>query len=412
MEEKVNWITSLVDKYLRAELTEEEKGDLNGWLDESKNNWTWFNEIADKEVLANRFQVYSSIGSESIWRKTVERINSDSTIIMMYPSGRSWKKYGIAAGVLAIISTVVWLFLVHNPKKDLAKNDGSTQPAKSVVVLDKSNVELIIADGSHVYLDKNKDGIIARQGEMIVENKSGEVSYHAESSGLSNEVMYNTIIAHSGGDYKIILPDGSKVWLNTASSLRFPIVFAGNYRNVQLTGEAYFEVSKNEKKPFVVDILKQGHLESSVKVLGTHFDIQAYDDEINISTSLLQGSVEITADNQGINSAKATKKLRPGEQAQVRDGRIKIIKSADLNNVIAWTEGYFVIEGPNSGMLSILRQVSRWYDVDVVPKGLDDSRKFTGKLPRDASLNDVIAILKVNKYTVTREENNKLIVTP
>jgi ferric-dicitrate binding protein FerR (iron transport regulator) len=411
MEEEVKWITSLVDRYLRAELTEGEKQELSRWLNESESNQSWFNEIIDKEKLAGKLQEYANFAGESIWQKTVNKINSDATVVRMHPVSGSWKRYVIAASVLVVISTAAWMVLVNNPKKDIAEKKGSVNPEKIVIVPGSKKAVLTLGDGSGIALDKVQNGTIAKQGKTEIIKRDGEILYNAEYVAEDNEVVYNTITTPKGGDYMAILPDGSKVWLNAASSLRFPIVFAGNYRNVQLTGEAYFEVSRNAAKPFSIDIMKNGHLESSVKVLGTHFDVQAYNDEKNIETSLLQGLVQVSAVNQDLSRTSAIKRIKPGQQAQVRDGSIKVIEPANLKNVVAWTEGYMSLEGPNANIGSIMRQIGRWYNVDVEFKDQNQSRTFTGKLPRNLPLKDLIEILNYNNIRV-KLEGNKLIVTP
>jgi ferric-dicitrate binding protein FerR (iron transport regulator) len=217
-----------------------------------------------------------------------------------------------------------------------------------------------------------------------------------KASNQGSLISYNTLSTPRGGQYQLVLPDGSKVWLNASSSIHFPTAFAGHERNVELTGEAYFEIAKNKQKPFHVNVNGM-----QVEVLGTHFNVNAYGDEGAIKTSLLEGSVKIKKGNiSGL--------LKPGQQGVLKKNSTDLeIKNADMNEAIAWKNGLFEFDGAD--IKSIMREIGRWYDVDVVYAGKVPDRRFEGKISRDAQLSDVLKILALSnvKFSV---EGKKIIV--
>ena len=253
----------------------------------------------------------------------------------------------------------------------------------SPVLAGGNRAVLTTSDGNVIILDSMQNGTL-QQGNTKVKKQGGLLIYDA--AGLYNSgatVIYNTLSTPRGGQYEVILPDGSKVWLNAASSLHFPTVFAGSQREVELTGEAYFEIAKNKKQPFQV---KVGEMQ--IKVIGTHFNVNAYVDENEIKTSLLEGSVKITRDNE-------SSLLQPGQQAIVdkKEDKTKIA-NVDMNEVMAWKNGFFQFEG--SDITTIMRAISRWYDVEIVYEGKIPVRRFRGKIGRDVQLSEVLKILQLS----------------
>lgn len=236
---------------------------------------------------------------------------------------------------------------------------------------------LTLADGSVITLDSAQNGTIAQQGgAKILKPDAGQLSYE----GVGNTApSYNTVSTPRGGEYQITLSDGTKVWLNAASSLRFPTVFAGKQRKVQVSGEAYFEVAGNEQQPFLVDL----NGECEVQVLGTHFNVNNYPNEESVRTTLLQGSVRITR-------GKDAKLLQPGQQAVVKEN-IAIDKSVDMNEVMAWKNGFFSLE--DKSLDEVMKQLERWYDIDVRYEGKIPGIRFTGDMDRGVNLSEVLKFL-------------------
>ena len=228
------------------------------------------------------------------------------------------------------------------------------------------------------------NGLLTQQGNTDVKKLGGLLEYKAPASFIRDTVIsYNTVSTPRGGQYQIVLSDGSKVWLNAASSIRFPTAFSGSLREVELTGEAYFEVAKNKEKPFQVKVR-----DMKIAVLGTHFNVKAYEDEAETKTSLLEGSVKII---QG----KEAGLLKPGQQAVInfKDDKVKIA-TADMVEVIAWKNGLFRFEGAN--IETIMREIGRWYDVEIVYAGKVPMRRFEGKINRNAGLSEVLRILELS----------------
>jgi ferric-dicitrate binding protein FerR (iron transport regulator) len=180
------------------------------------------------------------------------------------------------------------------------------------------------------------------------------------------------------------LPDGTKVWLNSSSSLTYPVIFKGKERGVELTGEAYFEVAKNAASPFFVKTSSQ-----TIKVLGTHFNINSYQDEKSVKTTLLEGSVEVTG-----NGTRQITSLKPGQQAVNSAGNIKIISDADIDEAVAWKNGKFLFR--NTDLQTVMRQLSRWYDVEVTYQGVVAAKHYRGRISRNVPVSQVFEILKTS----------------
>jgi ferric-dicitrate binding protein FerR (iron transport regulator) len=245
------------------------------------------------------------------------------------------------------------------------------------------------------------NGVVTTQGKTTVSISNGKLVYNTGTDG--NEVLYNTMTTPKGREYQLVLPDGTTVWLNAASSITYPTAFTGKNRNVAITGEAYFEVVKDQTKPFHVKMN-----DTEVEVLGTHFNINAYPDEASINTTLLEGSVRVIRKN---NMAM----LKPGQQAQVNTSSpadaagITVTSNADLDQVMAWKNGSFQFDGVP--LSAAMRQLSRWYDVEVVyEKGVPDI-KLGGEMKRDLNLSQVLKGL--GKLGVNcKVEGKKLVVAP
>ncbi|HWZ36464.1 MAG TPA: FecR family protein [Mucilaginibacter sp.] len=255
---------------------------------------------------------------------------------------------------------------------------------------------LTLANGSTIVLNNVKNGTVSRQSNINVIKMGNQLSYRStdEKNGV---VAYNTVTIPRGGKYQqIILADGTRVWLNTASSLRFPTFFGGKERDVELTGEAYFEVAKNKKKPFNVITANQ-----HIKVLGTHFNVNAYADESVTKTTLLEGSVKLYSGDKSI-------RIAPGQQSvlEVQKG-FKINNGLDLDEVMAWKNDMFQFD--EADIQTIMRQVGRWYDVDVVFNGPISTRTYHGRISRNSNSSEVLKILELSGVNFTIE-GRKIVV--
>ncbi|WP_295117729.1 FecR family protein [uncultured Chitinophaga sp.] len=255
---------------------------------------------------------------------------------------------------------------------------------------------LTLANGQTIVLDSLNNGVIANQNGTQVSLNNGQLNYDAAQAG---EVLYNTITTPRGRMFQLALPDGSLVWLNAASSLRFPTAFSSKQRLVEVTGEAYFEVAQNISQPFIVKI-SEG---MQVEVMGTRFNVNAYADEAAITTTLLDGGVNI-------NNGGLRKTLKPGQQASVKGNDVKISNDVDTDLAVAWKNGFISFQG--AGLQDVMRKVARWYDLQVVYEGKIPETEFDGDLPKNLKLSQVIKILTKVEVKFRIEEGNKLIVLP
>jgi transmembrane sensor len=255
---------------------------------------------------------------------------------------------------------------------------------------------LTLADGSVIVLDSTRHGKIANQQNIVIKaDEDGKIVYDEagdetlpDSPAPAKTVAMNMLATPRGGQYQLVLPDGTKVWLNAASSLKYPAAFTGDERRVELTGEAYFEVSKDPSKPFYVKTASQ-----TVAVLGTHFNINSYADETATKTTLLEGSVKVTGNNgQSV-------KIKPGEQAVNIASAISIKENVDTDEAVAWKNGKFMFR--NTDLQTIMRQLSRWYDVDVEYQGTMAQKHYMGRISRNVPVSQIFEILKTSGLNFT-----------
>lgn len=314
----------------------------------------------------------------------------------------SFRKWAAAAALLAVAGCIAaWLLKSSSTKSATIASNTTVVP---VVHPAKTGALLTLADGSVVSLDSLQVNNIQPQGGTMVSVTGNQIAYNDQHA---SQVTWNTLSTPRGRLFHLVLPDGSRVWLNAESAIRYPTSFEGSERKVELTGEAFFEVAKNEKMPFKVSI----DAKTEVEVLGTAFNINAYRNEAQIRTTLLNGSVRLSVTNGAVQPLINI--LRPGEQALVPGaGAISNIQieRADTAKVMAWRRGIFNFE--NADIKTVMRQLERWYNIDVVYEKNIPEITFGGKMGRDLSLQHVLRILEISKVHFRLEPNNKLVVTP
>ncbi|TKC09428.1 FecR family protein [Pedobacter frigoris] len=299
-----------------------------------------------------------------------------------------WYRYAAAASVVIALSAALYFYKSNKPALD------QNTETLSDIGPGSNKATLTLANGKVIYLDSVGSGSIAQQaGIEITKTKDGRLVYNIVSSTKSDtktDPVYNTVITPRGGQYQINLPDGTKIWLNAASSLKYPTAFNGNKRRVELSGEAYFEVAKDEKHPFIVATDKQ-----EVQVLGTHFNVNSYADEGVTKTTLLEGAVRVSQVGIG-----KTTTLLPGQQS-ILDNNNLTTRIVDTQESIAWKDGYFQFNESDLG--SIMKQLSRWYDIDVVFESKPATDLFHFKIQRNLNLNEVMNLLEINGINVKKE---------
>jgi transmembrane sensor len=305
-------------------------------------------------------------------------------------------RMAIASVIAAVLFFSIY-FLSHKGQSDkVANRELAATSVQQVaeVAPGTDGAILTLSDGSKILLDSLNNGALKEDNGLKITKKGNQIIY--DELKAKSEMVYNTMSTPRGRQFQLVLSDGSKVWLNAASSIRFPTVFNGNERKVQVTGELYFEVAKNPSKPFKV--VTNG---TEIEVLGTHFNVDSYDDVIK--TTLLEGSVKVKAGNR-------TGFLKPGQQAQTSTGAdIRTSNTVDLEQVMAWKNGRFAFENVN--LETIMNQISRWYDVDVVYPDKIPNRSFTADISRNTNLSVFLKVLEESGIRF-RIEGKKLIVQP
>ncbi|WP_183572906.1 FecR family protein [Mucilaginibacter sp. X5P1] len=296
----------------------------------------------------------------------------------------------VAAAMLILVTGGV-LYLLHQKNVQVTKNN-IAKAQQTQIVPGSSKAYLTMGNGKVIYLSNANNGVLAKTNSgNVLKPRNGQIVYKANTAATDQTITYNTLTTPKGGEYQVVLPDGTKVWLNAASSLSYPTEFTGKERHVKLTGEAYFEVAKNKDKPFFVSID-----DVQIRVLGTHFNIEAYSDDHNIKATLLEGSVQVTK-NQNHSL------LKPGQQAVINSNSNNItVADANIDDVMAWKNGYFIFDHDN--ITGIMKKVSRWYDVDIEYNGNYDDQKFGGTFYRSKSIAELLQHLeKVGKihFTIT-----------
>ena len=307
------------------------------------------------------------------------------------------KKWWVAAAAVFLLVSGYYLKFQRQPGKEIISAN-LHPPVSSNIVPGANKAILKLANGTAIILDSAANGVLARQGNTQIKMLGdGQLAYNALNH-KPKEIVYNELLTPRGGQFRLTLPDGSQVWLNASSSIIYPTAFTGAQRKVEIKGEAYFEIAKNASMPFHV---KVNNLD--VEVLGTHFNINAYADESSIKTTLLEGAVKV-------GNGSLARKLSPGQQAQVdSSGAIKVVSNADLEAAIAWKNGLFHFN--NTSLQNLMRQIARWYDVDIEYRGAIPPREFGGEISRNSEVSEVLKILELSKVHF-EIEGKKIIVMP
>ncbi len=302
------------------------------------------------------------------------------------------RRWGWAAAVLVLlVSAGAYFLLKPSPAKPVMAAVADIAPGSNKAVL-------TLADGSEMLLDSAGNRTI-QQGGTAIKQTGGNLQYNATGGEAAGS--YNTLTTPRGGQFRITLPDGTKVWLNAASSLHYPTAFTENERKVSITGEAYFEVAKNEEKPFRVAI----NATNTIEVLGTSFNVNAYTDEDYISTTLLTGLVRV---RNGTGQAV----LKPGQQAHATAAQpfVQVLEHADISKAIAWKNGLFNFQDVD--LKEVMQQLSRWYDIEVVYERGIPELQFIGEIDRSMPLSEVLKGLQMSGVNFRLEQGRRLLVYP
>ncbi|WP_436484336.1 FecR family protein [Chitinophaga sp. ARDCPP14] len=382
----------LIEKYLAGTITPAEEEQLMAWYqDHNQTDVEWPAENADEE--------------EQVRLRMLLRLNQQINNPATKPgtTRRLWYYLSAAASVLLILGLTTYFYYpqIHRSSHPaaIARDIKDIGPGGNKAIL-------TLANGDKIVLEEAKNGLISQQGNASVNKTgSGSLIYNQEAAGSSAaSIVYNTLSTPYGGQYQMTLQDGTKVWLNAGSSLRFPASFPGNERNVTLTGEAYFEVAKDKARPFFVTVNAGSGAPMTVRVLGTHFNINAYPDDQHNIVTLLEGAVKV--DCGGANAL-----LAPGKEAILNRTSGKInIKEVDTEGAIAWKNGYFLFE--NEKVESIMRQISRWYNVEITYQGDVSGKAIGGSLSRSKNVSEVLNMLELTGTVHFKINGRRITVMP
>lgn len=386
-------IELLAEKKLNGTISAEENVILERWL---------------KQRIEGEGPLTEFDNDPLIRKRLLDRIRQDagmSDASLLRTKKRGWRGYHwiAAASILFfIISGISYLLFWSGNHLPVLSKNGNVVTGEQDVAPGHSGAVLTLANGQKIVLDSAGNGEIAEQKDHKLIKRNGQLVYEKtirekpEREGAEKTVSYNTLATPRGREFRIILSDGSKVWLNAASSITYPTDFKGEERKVTITGEAYFEITEDSRRPFIVSVG-----DAEVRVLGTHFDIMAYPDEHKIKTTLLEGSVRIDRGEWKV-------VIRPGQQAlfSASSDHIKIEK-VNADQVVAWTAGKLSLD--NLGVKAIMRKISRWYDIDVEFEGPVSQDRFWGIINRQVSLLDMLKVMRINGINA-KLINNKIVV--
>ncbi|UOE47219.1 FecR family protein [Mucilaginibacter sp. SMC90] len=376
----------LYKKNLAGECTPEEKQLLESYQDDivmPDDNWE--TDLGEKKRLHS---ILKAKLAESIPEKGSQSLSARYV----------WLR--VAAAVIILLSIGVLIWRAQLPAVPRQSDTVALSPQK--ILPGGNKAYLTMANGKIITLNGLKNGTLGTQtGVKINKVKDGVLSYNKQDNGKdgAQELAYNTISIPRGGQYQLELSDGTKVWLNSASALKYPAAFTGNNRKVELSGEAYFEVAKDRTKPFIVSVNGM-----SVQVLGTHFNVMAYSDEKVVKTTLLEGAVKLSSNNQEA-------LLKPGQQGAFNSQQPAFsVSDVDVDDAVAWKNGFFAFN--NEDIQTIMKRISRWYDVDVVFSEKFKRKNFGGTVSRFKDVSEVLHSLELTGSVHFKTEGRRITVMP
>ena len=368
-------IADLISKLLKGDITEAEDLYLQKWVNEHPENRTFFKKFVDSTYLENQQNTFRAIDSNQAWNKLYRRIYKTPESRPLYPG---ILKY--AAILIPVLITFGLLFYLSDEEKGETEKKSVQSARTNDIKPGSKRAILTLSNGESVVLDSGVRRNIDEDNGTFINNNNDILSYNTSKHSQTGKIdFFNTVLIPAGGEYRLILADGTKVWMNSKSELRYPIEFNGTERKVYLKGEAYFEVAKNASMPFIVKTDK-----AEVKVLGTHFNVSAYTDDETKAT-LIEGVVKV----KGVKGAAV---LRPGEQAVISNSQFKVRDDFDAEGEIAWKNGLFNFK--DAGIEEIMRNAARWYDIEVKYVGDIPTTELSGRMSRNVNLSGLIKILE------------------
>lgn len=358
-------VLQLLEKFQNNAATPDEMAELDLWYESFEGASKLTNELTADQSILVRNRMLNNI------KRSIPKRKSKSNFPKKLPR---YKIFGIGAMVVSLMVFIVFRLIAP-------KQPNATQIDVSP---GRNTAHLILSNGSIIDLEKAKAGLLfATSNILINKDSAGSISYHFKKGTDVSNLGSNSVVIPAGGQFRVVLSDGTKVWMNAKSKFTYPVSFSEKIRPVNLTGEAYFEVAKNRNKPFLVYTPKQ-----VIKVLGTHFNVNAYEDERTQKTTLLEGLVQITTTDKTAKSVV----IQPGQQA-LQDDQVIQIRSVNTDVAAGWKNGLFVFD--HTELPELMRQLSRWYNVEVIYRGSIESKNFSGEIERGYTLNETLRILEL-----------------
>jgi transmembrane sensor len=391
MFEQYNQMAQVIINYLRGHLKKEETTKLNEWLNSDPDNRPWLEELDKEDWLETTIGDFRPLPPN-------ESFNNTMLLVKQYKVVKIKRSLTAAAVILA---TIIGIYLLNTgkrkaPEHNVVQHTSGDTRHSAVVIPNTNHAILTLADGTTVDVDNANGEIATNQGNYKIAKVDSFIKYVYNPAGKATALAYNTLKTPNGSQHQVILPDGSKAWLNAASSLKYLVTDTGRTRRVAITGQVYFEVYADPSRPFIVSA--NG---AQVKAVGTHFNVTAYANESKIQTDLLEGKVEITTAN------RPATHLDPGQSATIIPGKsITVFTNSKIDDAIAWKNGQFVFD--EESVPSIMRKLSRWYDMEVsyidTPNVLID-----GSISRKNPVQNVLRLLEAgNVYTVIEDRKIKV----
>lgn len=411
--------TYLWMRFLQGEISLEEQAELDAWVERDKKNGEASRMLQEKRFVEARLKELGEIHNRKdlVGLKVRGKLfgaqeEKAATRARIFPM---WARIAAVTGVgLFLLIMAYWLLVSRTTEQPVVQTVTDHSTDHSSPAPGGNKAILVLGDGKQIVLDTSaKDNLRLKENIAVLNIDQGIITYGKQPGSVNTEIETNTLRTPMGGQYKLQLNDGTVIWLNAASSVTYPTVFSGKSRAISITGEVYLEVAHNQSMPFRVAVNGM-----DIEVLGTSFNINSYPDEGTIKTTLLEGRVRVTAnvkrekaDVKDVSplTSHVSRILSPGQQAQVAAGDIQVINHVDLQQTIAWKNGYFQFY--RDDLPTVMRQIARWYDVEVVYAGNIPKREFWGKIHRNTKATEVLKILE--RYGIHfRIEGKKIIVTP
>ncbi len=411
MRKNINRFNKLFDKYIHKKYTSEERSEFLDMVAHEDYD-RHLKKLISEEVKANipDHRIDADKANE-IFDRIVKTAN-DEDPHSSHPVKKRLIIIGRAAAAIIIsVVSVSLYFLFHNQPSHALVQNTKTLPKKVAndVAPGHSGAILTLANGRKVVLDSLNNGLLTNQGNINIIKQGDKIRYQYGQE-QNAEVVYNTMTTPKGRQYQLQLSDGTNVWLDAGSSITYPTTFTENNRKVEITGEVYFEVktifvgsgSQRKKMPFTVEINPVSNLKREIQVLGTHFNVNSYDNESAAKITLLEGIVKVFNNNSSVI-------IKPGEQAVMENegNKMSVVAHADVGEAVAWKDGFFSFK--NANIETIMRQVERWYDVNVVYEGKKPADQYGGEVSKNVNASEMLKILEVGgiRYKI---EGKKIIV--